>query len=166
MSRPLTEDQLAALTKELLIRESFISVIETRKLSGKDISDIVAIKTDAHLYEGLYGLITVNITSIEWICDTPLNVNSGILDIRAAQYNEWNDVPIIDNMNLTSTRGTIPTSVNYCFAVNDGEVGPAAIVNQDGTWDLLYIVHTLPINNTLPPIFVRVKYSVSFNNMG
>lgn len=141
-----------------------MSTVATRALSGKDVSDIVPIKVDGHTYEDKYGLLEVSITNYAWGPTAGAAV-AGNVDIRSPNFNQDNDNAIVDNVALTNTQGSTNLTSKYYVAVNNGQPGPSASVQPDGTWDLMNIKYTQPANNALPPVTVTVTYTVTFTDM-
>lgn len=142
-----------------------VSTIATRSIGGNsDLVDKIAIKVDAETYKDKWGIIEITVTSYAWGSGST-GGNYGKVDIRVPKYIADNDTPIVNNVALTTSGGTTSVTKKYCFAVNNGVPGPAAYVQPDDTWDLLYLTLTLPEDNVLTPFSVTLTYSIAFTDL-
>lgn len=146
-----------------------MATITTRSLSGKDVSDKVAVKVNMETYEDKWGIIEVTLTSYTWGSGSTSG-DYGNISVAVPNYLEDNDDLIVDNDALTQSGDTVSISQKYYFAVNNGVIGPAAKVNGDGSWDLIHLIYTQPLAdnggaNALPPTSATLTYSVAFTDL-
>ncbi len=133
-----------------------MSSIVTRLLGGVDRFDRQAIRVDAGAFASKSGIIEVTVVSYV----TP--VGGGYIDVRAPNYNPANDDVVVSG---GAGSGTETLNKKVYIAVNNGQPGPSAQVNPDGTWDLLVMTVTLPDGNVLSSYSIALNYSVSFTDL-
>jgi hypothetical protein len=116
---------------------------------------------------GKTGFYKVVINSITW---EGTGVDTGkmlTLDVRVPQFNEQNDVAIIDNLTLDSSDLAATFSIDTIVAaVNQGIPGPSIYTQGDGTWDLLNIKTSLPASTDITDFVLTVDYTLTFTEVG
>jgi hypothetical protein len=144
--------------------------VSTRNIGAGDMYDRVAIKYDAEAVNALsgnkWGIIKVTITSV-----TLANVggnktqNTGTVDLRAANFNENCDVPILDHVTLADnhTSPSLGSQTTFYCSVNNGVLVPSAFLQGDNTYDLMYLTLRLPEGNTTD-VTATVNYTLTYTD--
>jgi hypothetical protein len=114
-----------------------------------------------------WGLITLTISSISIanLSGSPISGVLGTVDIRPSQYNVENDNILLTEAITNSPYTHTLMGKKYCFAVNNGVIGPGAFVEPDGSWDLLDIKYDLPDGYALDQVQLTVNYTISFTDL-
>jgi hypothetical protein len=139
-----------------------MSTIVTRSLGGNDNYDRQAVKVDSSAYAAKWGVIEVTLTNY-------ITAGSGTLggnvDVRSPNYNVENDDIFVNNTAIGTSGATTSITKKAYIAVNNGVVGPSALVNPDGTWDLLWLTYTQAANNAQTNTNVTLTYTIAFTDL-
>lgn len=145
-----------------------MSTVTTRPLSATRLKDLVSIKVDPEPYKtdcchGKFGYFKVAIDSIIFT-GTGTNATDKVkVDIRPPQYHPDNATPLCDQKEVASNAGSMtPTVAAFITALNNGNPGPSAFAQGDGSWDLLHVKAELPAGTAITNFTVTVTYTLTF----